>query len=161
MIRFDPDRWTLGYSQLCAHEWTPDASPHTNYLQIFKEHPEQRERRSRPRSLPRVQGVSTQKPCCTKPPGPSFSGLPEIGAAQYSGPFRGVNDCLKRSGFAQRHAGKTAFAGLQKVACTGLQDRFLGADFLAVHLDRALLDQPVGSRRAGCQAGVLQDVCQL
>jgi len=119
MIRSDPDRWTLGYSQLCAHEWTPDASPHTNYLQIFKEHPEQRECRSRPRSLPRVQGVSTQNLCRTKPPGPSFSGPPEVGAAQYSGPFRGVNDRLKRSGFPERHARETALAGLQKVAGTG------------------------------------------
>ena len=105
--------------------------------------------------------MSTQKPCCTKPPGPSFSGLPEVGAAQYSGPFRGVNDSLEPSGFPERHAGKTALAGLQKVARTDLQDGVLGGHFLAIHLDRALLDQAICRGRARCQAGVLQDAHAL
>jgi hypothetical protein len=96
-----------------AHKWTPDASPHTNYLLLFKEPPDGKSVRESRLLCPAIGAPYSTLGAARTRPGRPFQDHPRTGGAQYSPPFEGVNGFLERSGTRDGHAGESTLSGLQ------------------------------------------------
>ena len=104
------DAWLLAVAPIAGQ---PDASPHTNYLLLFKEPPDDKSVRESRLLCPALWAPYSTLSAAQIRPGRPSQDHPKTGGAQYSPPNKGVNGFLNRSGSRDGDAGKSPLSGLQ------------------------------------------------